>query len=81
MPTDKNTRPWWYGDNLPWPILILLYPVYLMAMAVAMPIVIIGMLFGLHLPRDKNGKRIWDGPGTGQHDPSWMGRDPGPDIY
>lgn len=79
MPSSKPSRPWFYGDNLPWPILILLYPVYIAVAAVLMPIVIIGMLFGLHLPKDKDGRRIFGNhPSPRVEEPSWMGRDPGP---
>ncbi len=78
MSTNPNKRPWYYGDDLPLPVLILLWPVYVLAMAVLFPIVIIGMLFGLHLPKDKNGKRT--GEGLRIQEPDWMGRDPGSDY-
>ncbi len=81
MSRNPNSRPWWYGDNLPLPVLLLLWPVYAAAMAIAFPIVVIGMLFGLHLPKDKNGKRIFGNRSTVRTtEPSWMGRDPGPDA-
>ncbi len=63
-----------------WPVLLLMYPLYILASAVLFPIAILGMLFGLHLPKDKNGKRI-----LGNHqtvyteEPPWMGRAPGSD--
>ena len=81
MTGRPSNRPWWYGDDLPWPVLLLLSPLYILAMAVLAPIVMIGMLFGLHLPKDKNGKRVFgDHPTVRTEEPSWMGRDPGPDV-
>jgi hypothetical protein len=78
MADRKSSRPWWYGDNLPWPVLILLYPVYILVSAVLMPFVMLGILFGLHLPKDRDGRRI---SGGRVDEPSWMGRDPGPDSW
>ena len=65
---------------MPWPVLLLLSPLYILAMAALAPIMTIGMLFGLHLPKDKNGKRILEDHSlVRSEEPSWMGRDPGVD--
>lgn len=50
MSQQPSNRPWWNPERLPLPVAILPWPFYVVVAAAATPIVMVGMLFGLHLP-------------------------------